>query len=70
MDTATKTRLDALKTATKKVGRKGAEATAEFIENTYANKIVKPKPGLESNSTNLEKNNYSFGKKERNYLIN
>ena len=54
MDTATKTRLDALKTETKKVGRKGAEATAEFIENTYANKIVKPKPVLESNSTNLE----------------
>lgn len=55
MDTATKTRLDALKTATKKVVRKGAEATGEFIENIYANKIVKPKPVLESNSTNLEK---------------
>ena len=55
MDTATKTRLDALKTATKKVVRKGAEATGEFIENIYASKIVKPKPVLESNSTNLEK---------------
>ena len=65
MDTATKTRLDALKTATKKVVRKGAEATGEFIENIYANKIVKPKPVLESNSTNLEKIIIPSEKKKR-----
>ena len=39
MDTATKTGLDALETASKNVVHKEAEATGEF-----ADKIVKPKP--------------------------
>ena len=40
MDTATKVGLNELKTATKKVAHKAAEA---FIANKIANKIVKPK---------------------------
>ena len=41
LDNATKTEFDALKSATKKVAHKAAEATGEFIENIIANKIVK-----------------------------
>ena len=44
MDGATKTELDALKTATKNVSHKVAEAAGKFIENKSSNKIVKPKP--------------------------
>ena len=41
MDTATKTRQDALKTASRKVVHKAAEATGEFIKKKF-DKIVKP----------------------------
>ena len=41
LDTATKTELDALKTASKNVGHKVAEALGEFIGNKIADKIVK-----------------------------
>ena len=43
LDADTKTGLDALKTATKKVVYKVPEATREFIGNKTADKIVKPK---------------------------
>ena len=43
LDADTKTGLDALKTATKKVVYKVPEATGEFIGNKIADKIVKPK---------------------------
>ena len=46
MDAATKTALDALKTASKKVVHKAAEATGEYLGKTIANKIVKSKPLL------------------------
>ena len=39
---ATKTGLDSLKTASKKVFYKAAEVTSEFLGNKSANKIVKP----------------------------
>ena len=41
LDTATKTEL-VLKTATKNVVHKAAEATGEFIGTKISNKIVKP----------------------------
>ena len=41
LDNATKTGLDALKSATKKEALKAAEATREFIENIIASKTVK-----------------------------
>ena len=40
MDTATKTRLDAAKTASKIVVQKTAEATIDLIENRIADKIT------------------------------
>ena len=39
MDTATKTRIDAAKIASKRVVRKTAEATGDLIENKIADKI-------------------------------
>ena len=49
MNTTTKTGLNALKTATKKVVYKTAEAIGEFIENKIANKTVQPKPVPDEN---------------------
>ena len=43
LNTATKTVQDALKTASKKIINKAAEATGEFIGNKIADKTVKPK---------------------------
>ena len=46
MDTATKTGIDAAKTASKRVVQKTAEATGDLIENKIADKITsigKPK---------------------------
>ena len=40
MDTATKTRIDAAKTASKRVVQKTAEATGDLIGNKIANKIT------------------------------
>ena len=40
MDTATKTGIDAPKTATKRVVQKSAEATRDFIRNKIADKIT------------------------------
>ena len=42
MNTATKTGLDDIKTASKKLVHKTAEATEELIGNKIADKIVKP----------------------------
>ena len=54
LDTATKTALDKLKTASKKIAHKAAEATSEFIGNKIADKIVKPKPVSDENFRNVE----------------
>ena len=55
MDAATKTELNALKTAIKKLTHKAAEATGEFIENKAADRIVKPKRLPTENLRNVEK---------------
>ena len=44
LDATTKTGLYAVKTATKKVGYKAAEATGEFVGMRIPNKTVRPKP--------------------------
>ena len=54
LDTAAQTRLDALKTASKKVVRKTAEATGEYIENETTDKTVEPKPVPDESSRNVE----------------
>ena len=50
-DSVTKTGLDALKTASKKVVHKAAEATGAFVENRIAYETVKPNPLSPGNST-------------------
>ena len=50
MDTAAKTGIVALKTATKKVVHKAAEAIGEYIGNKIADKTVKSKPVTDENS--------------------
>ena len=54
MDIATKTGLDALKTAPKKVVHKAGEATGEFMGNKISDKIVKQNPLSAKNSRNAE----------------
>ena len=44
MDTSTKTGLDAVKTASKKLVHKTAEAAGEFIGNKIADNILNVKP--------------------------
>ena len=51
LDTNERTGLDPLKTVT----NKAAEATAEFIGNKIANKVIKPKVMTDENSRNVEK---------------
>ena len=55
LDTATKTKLDAPKTASKKVVHKAAEATGEFIGNKIADKIEKPKPIIDEIQEMMQK---------------
>ena len=54
LDTAAKTELDAVETASKKSVHGAAEATAELIGNKIAEKIVKTKPVPDENSRNVE----------------
>ena len=54
INTATKTELDALKTASKKVAHRAAKATEEFIGNILAGKIVKTKPGPDEKLKSFE----------------
>ena len=54
MDTAAKTKLDALKTCLKNVVYKATEARSEFVGNKIADKIVKPKPVPNNNLRNVE----------------
>ena len=54
MHAATKTRLDTLKTASKKAVHKTPEATGEFIGNKIADEIVKAKSVPDENSRNVE----------------
>ena len=54
LDDATKTGLNALRTAIKKAGSKAAEANWEFVGNKIANKILKPISLEDENSKNVE----------------
>ena len=53
MDVATKARLDALKTASKKVVHIATKTTGEFKENEIADKIANKKPVAKANSRNV-----------------
>ena len=54
MDNASKTVLDALKTASKKVVHKAPEGKGVFIGIKIADKIVKPKSKISENSRNAK----------------
>ena len=54
MDIATRTGLDVLKTAIKKVALNAAEATGKFIGNEIFNNFVKPKPAFDENWRSVE----------------
>ena len=54
LDIATKTGLDALKTASKIVVHKISEATGESTGNKITEKIVKLKPASDANSRDIE----------------
>ena len=66
LNTATKTGLDDLKTASKTVFHKAAQATGEFIGNKIANKTVKPKPVADENLRDVEETIYSTRQEKRN----
>ena len=70
LDTATKTAVDALKTASKKLIYELAEVTGEFIGNKIADKIAKTKPVSDEISKDVEKNNNSTKEKMRNIKTN
>ena len=54
MVTATKTGLDIVKTASKKVVHKTAEAVGELIGNKVVEKTVKPQSMFNANSVNVD----------------
>ena len=54
LNAAATTKLDALKTASKKLTHKAFEATGEYTGNKIANKITKAKAVLEARSRNVE----------------
>ena len=64
MHTATKSVLDALKTASKKVVHIIAEAIKEFIGNKISDNIVKPKSLSAMNSRNVEETDIPPKKRE------
>ena len=68
LDTAAKTELDAVKTASKKAVHGAAEATAELIGNKIAEKNVKTKPVRDENSRNVEE--IVFPPEERQEILN
>ena len=70
MDTATKTGIDAAKTASKRVVQKTEEATGDLIGNKIADKITsigKPKEKETNKQTKNRRNLYSTRKKTANY---
>ena len=60
--------LDALKTASKKVVHKVAEAISEFIGNKIADKILKPEAVYDENLRNVEK--IIIGNEKRKGILN
>ena len=68
MDTATKTRIDAAKTASKRLVQKTAGATGDLIGNKIADKITSiGKPKKKRKNKQSRRNLYSNRKKTANY---
>ena len=67
VDTATKTGIDAAKTASKRVVQKAAEATGDLIVNKIADKITVAGKSKEDDKTKNTRNLHSTRKKTANY---
>ena len=67
MDTATKTGIDAVKTASKRVVQKTAEATGDLIGNKIADKITSIGKPKEKKSKQSRRNLHSTRKKTANH---
>ena len=70
MDTATKTGIDAAKTASKRVVQKTVEATGDFIGNKKADKITsigKPKEKEKTKETKETEEIYILPEKRQHY---
>ena len=67
MDTATKTGMDAAKTASKKVVQKTAEATEDLIGNKIADKVTSIGKPKEKEKTNKVEEIYIPPEKKQNY---
>ena len=67
MDNATKTRIDAAKTASERVVQKTAEATGDLIGNKIADKITSISKPKEKETKKIRRNLYSTRKKTTNY---
>ena len=71
MDSATKTGIDAAKTASKRVVQKTAEAAGDLIGNKIADKIIsigKPKE-TEIGKTKKKQKKFTFHQKKDNKLL-
>ena len=67
MDTATKTGIDAAKTASKWVAQKTAEAAGDLIGNKIVDKITSVGKPKEKETKKSKRNSYSTRKKATNY---
>ena len=67
MDTATKTGIDAAKTASKRVVQKTSEATGDLIGNKITDKITSIGKAKEKKSRRNRRNLYPTRKKTTNY---
>ena len=65
MDTATKTGIDAAKTASKRVVQKAAEATGDLIGNKIADKITSIGKPKEKEKTRNRRNLHSTRKRQQ-----
>ena len=67
MDTATKTGIDAAKTASKRVVKKTAEVTGDLIENKIADKIISV--GKSKSKEKMKQKRFIFHQKRDNKLL-
>ena len=65
IDTATKTKIDAAKTASKKVVQKNAEATVDLIGNKIADKITSIGKPKDKEKTRNRRNLHSTRKRQQ-----
>ena len=68
MDTATKTRIDAAKTASKRVVQRSAEATGDLIRNKIADQITSIGKPKEKEKTKEKEEIYILPEKRQQFI--